>query len=362
MELARFAPLVGLVLVAQAGPQPEDPGRYFAAPEDMVKYFKVLTARENTQKSQLQAVLTACFRSVELGGVGISYDNLATRTVAEVWRDRKANCLSMTAFYVAACRALGLTAHYAEALNTTRWRRVGTTIRLERHVVALIPVPSQGDLVADFLPQVRQRLGAYVVNILTPQRFLALYHVNVAVELLDEGRAGDAMARCELAIQTDPTLSSGWNTKGALLQREGDDEAAEQAFKRAMALDKRDFIALGNLEALLRRTGRLEEAMILRNRGAELRKKDPYYQAFLANEALQGGDLAEAEKRIRAALKIHGKEPEFHLFLANLQLQLGRVDEAADALKNARKWANPAEQARYDNKMEALRRDQDKRK
>ena len=65
------------------------------------------------------------------GGLGMVYDNTYTRTVAEVWRDRKANCLSLTAFYIAACDSIGIKANYDEALNTNRWRRVGSVIRFD---------------------------------------------------------------------------------------------------------------------------------------------------------------------------------------------------------------------------------------
>ncbi len=47
-------------------------------------------------------------------GLTLKYDNEVTRTVAEVYRDRKANCLSFTLLFVAPAREAGLEAQVQE--------------------------------------------------------------------------------------------------------------------------------------------------------------------------------------------------------------------------------------------------------
>src|SRR5690606_983448 len=51
---------------------------------------------------------------LEAGGLALEYDNDRTRTVAETWRDRRANCLSFTLVFVALARAAGLEARVQE--------------------------------------------------------------------------------------------------------------------------------------------------------------------------------------------------------------------------------------------------------
>ena len=46
-----------------------------------------------SMRSKLQKILDVIFRSEDDGGLGITYDNSRTRTVSEVLKDRKANCI-----------------------------------------------------------------------------------------------------------------------------------------------------------------------------------------------------------------------------------------------------------------------------
>ncbi len=331
----------------------------FQAPPEMVAFVRRVIMPHDTITRSLQALLNAIFRPVDQGGLGMEYDNGQTRTVAEVWRDRKANCLSLTAFYVEACRSAKIEVKYAEATNTNRWRRVGGMVRFERHVVALIPIPPQDDLVADFLPQVRRRVGAYFVRVLLPMDFKALFFANRSVECLDEGNMSDAMAFAELAVKTSPQVGACWNILGVMQKTQGDLDKAEISFKKALSIEPADFVAIGNLEGLMKAQNRFAETAFYRRKGLELRQKDPYFQSFLADEALTEGNVAEAEKRIQAAIRIHPNEPEFFLFLARLKMEKGDLGAASKALEKATKAANPAERQRFENKLEALKRQQE---
>jgi tetratricopeptide (TPR) repeat protein len=193
--------------------------------------------------------------------MGLTYDNGHTRTVEEVWRDGKANCLSMTAFYVAACRALEIQCTYAEALNTNHWRKVGNVIRYERHVVALASGPPSNDLIADFVPDLRKRFGTYVVAVVPENRFRALFFSIRAVEALSEGDLTGAKDQAQQSLDADPKSSVGWNVLGVVEVAMGEKDPAEVAYRKAMALDPCDGAPLGNMETLLREAGRMVEAL-----------------------------------------------------------------------------------------------------
>lgn len=330
----------------------EDP---FSVPEEVKTFARRFTGNQISTKKKLQALLEAIFRPTSEGGLGMTYDNASTRTVSEVWRDRKANCLSLTAFYVAACDSVGIQARFAEAINTNRWRRVGSVVRLERHLVALVQLPPLEDVVADFLPQLRKRVGFYRVTIINVPRVRSLFYANRAVEQLDSGLPEEALGTAKVSIEMDPALSVGWNIYGVTLRAHGKMAEAESAFRRALQCDPRDSSAIGNMETLMRDQGRLEEALRYRALGHEVRKKDPYFNAFLAEEALGEGKPEEAMKLIRKAIKLLPYEPEFFLTQARVNILLGKTDLAVKDLENAQRWAVPGERERYDNKLNAIR-------
>jgi tetratricopeptide (TPR) repeat protein len=342
--------LVGTVLSGQ-----EDP---LAATPEIQAWARQTTLRFNGTKQKLQGLLDAIFHAPsESGfGLGVLYDNSRTRTVKEVWQERRANCMSLTAFFLAACHAAGIEAKYAEPLNTNRWRRSGNLVRLERHVVTLVPIPPMDDAVADFLPQLRRRMGFYVVSIINESRFRALFHSNRAVEMLDQGLKEDALSLAKAAVAEDPTSAVGWNVQGVVQQSLGETLQSEACYRRAMALDPKDGTPVGNMEQLCRSQGRFEEAMRLRMLGTELRKKDPYFHAFLAEEAMDAGNWDEAQKEIKAAIKIQPYEPEFHLAQARIHLERGQADAALKSLEEARRWAIPEERDRYDTKIGILKK------
>lgn len=343
--------LAGLLLAGCLAAQ-ENP---FEAPPELQAFARKTTLHHTGVRPKLQALLEAVYRPQDQGGLGMTYDNTYTRTVAEAWRDRKGNCLTMTAFYVAAAKAIEMKVQYAEALNTNRWRRVGPVVRFERHVVTLVQIPPAEDLVADFLPQLRRRMGVYRVEVLPEKRMRALFYANRAVELLDVGDLDQALKLARTSIEVDPQLSVGWNIQGVVEKTSGQPEAAERSFRTALKLEPRDSTSLGNMETLLRETGRLEEAATLREQAQEIRKHDPYFNAFLAEESMAEGDLEEALNRINVAIKIQPHDPDFYLARARIHLLAGKTDAAMKAIQEAQKRDQPAERARYDDKMAAIR-------
>lgn len=331
-------------------------GDPLAAPPEMQAFARRATLTVSGNRPKLQSLLSSIFRPVEEGGLGVVYDNARTRTVSEVWEERKANCLSLTAFFVAGCRSVGLEARYAEPLNTNHWRRVGNVVRYERHVVALSPIPPMEDVVADFLPHLRRRVGSYLVTPISESRFKALFYSNRAVELMDEGLTEEALESARLSVSVDPTAAVGWNIQGVVLRGLDRPAEAEAAFRKAIALDPKDGTPVGNMEMLTRSQGRFEEALRFRQMSVTLRKKDPYYHAFLADDAIAEGNWEEAQSEIRTAIKLQPYDPEFFVTQARILLQRGDVDGAGRSLEQARRWAMPAERERFDSKLAALKR------
>lgn len=347
MRLRILSLLLGAALLVGG----EDP---FEAPPELQTFARQHTIGQMGVSAKVSALLKAFFAPPEEGGLGIVYDNAYTRTPLEAWRDRKANCLTLTALYVAACRSIGLEARYGESLRVSRWRRVGTTVRYERHVVAVVPTGTIGqELVADFLPEVRR--DSQLIASLEPKRVVALFHSNRAVELLAEGKPDEALYYAHHSIEVDPGLGVGWNILGVVQRAKDQDKEAEVSFRKALEVDPRDGAPCGNMENLMRAQGRDEEARRFRERGLEIRKRDPFFNAFLAEEALADEQWSEAEKRIKQAIKLLPREPEFYLIQARVSLAQGQTKDAIKALEKARKWSLPEAQSRYDSKLALLR-------
>lgn len=329
----------------------EDP---FQAPPELQAFARRHSIGAQTSSGKASSLLKAFFAPPEDGGLGLTYDNAYTRTNEETWRERKANCLSLTMLYVAACKSIGIEARFGEPLRISRWRRVGATVRFERHVVAVVPMGMPGqELVADFLPVPRRDI--LLIAPLEPNRVLALFHSNRAVELLAESRVEEALAAAHHSIQVDPSLGVGWNILGVVQRTQGLESEAEASFRKALAADPKDGAPCGNLENLLRAQGRAQEAAAFRERGLEIRKKDPFFNAFLAEEALAENNWDEAERRIKQAIKLLRQEPEFYWIQARVALAQGHTKDAINALEKARKWAQPEAQARFDSKLALLR-------
>jgi len=344
----RMLPLLLCAALLGAG---EDP---FEAPPDLQTFVRRHTIGHQGVTGKVSALLKAFFAPPEEGGLGITYDNAYTRTPKEAWRDRKANCLTLTALYVTACKTIGLDARYGESLRISRWRRVGSTVRYERHVVAVVPTGTIGqDLVADFLPEVRRE--SQLIAFLEPKRVLALFHSNRAVELLADARSDEALKSAHQSIEVDPNLGVGWNILGVVQRNQGLEAEAEQSFLRAIQADPKDGAPCGNLENLLRAQGRESEAHAYREKGLEVRKRDPFFNAFLAEEAFLESQWEEAGKRIKQAIRLLPHEPDFYLIQARISLAQGQKKDAIKSLEKARKWAMPEMQARFDTKLALLK-------
>jgi len=306
--------------------------------------------------AKVSALVRGFFAPPEEGGLGITYDNSYTRTPIEAWRDRKANCLTLTSLYVTACKSIDLEARYGESLRISRWRRVGSTVRYERHIVAVVHTGTVGqEVVADFLPQIRRE--SQLISLLEPKRVLALFYSNRAVELLGDSRMEEALRSAHQSIEVDPALGVGWNILGVVQRSQGLTAEAEKSFLKALLADPKDGAPCGNLENLLRDQGRVAEAQIYRDRGMDIRKRDPFFNAFLAEEAMAENQWEEAEKRIKVAIRILPQEADFYLLQARISLAQGQTKDAIKSLEKARKWSMPEMQARYDSKIALLKGD-----
>ena len=350
--------LAGGLSLAAAQPSMPPPaqaeGDILARPAGFREFVTQATIGADGYRGKTRDLVHAALAKPEQGGLGIIYSNDRTRTVAEVWRDRKANCLSLTAFYVAACKVLDMPAFFADAPSISLWVRKGDLILNERHLVAAVRVNSITIMVADFSGE--PHAGAIPIQPMSEARFRALFHSNRAAELLISENLPGAFQEAEAAVKEDPGSGIAWNTYGAVEKAQAHLADAESAFRKAMAVDPKNGPACGNLEEMLRAEGRTGEANQLHALSLEIRDKDPYFHAFMAKESLQAGDIQGALSHITRAIKLQRMEPEFYLILAQAELDRGERAAAEKAVHKAIYWSLPGQRKRMESKLELIQK------
>jgi tetratricopeptide (TPR) repeat protein len=292
-------------------------------------------------RQRAEELLKALVLPENMGGLGIKYSGDTTRTINEVWVERKANCVSLTMMYVMLAKQLKIPAVFAETVDAMSWSRVGGMILRAKHMVALVFRHPQSDLIADFHPRVVNRFGNYFVTVISDSHAKSLYYSNQAVDTFIAGDHGGAMDLISIALEVDPVSSQAWNIKGVIEKSRKNIAGAINSYRLAIRNDPKNATAIGNLAMLYRSEGMLEESLRLMAAESRLRKSDPYYFAFLALEALEQNDLAKARKSIQSAIKIHPGDPDFYVTLSQVCLAQNKPAEAIDALMKARGFTAP---------------------
>ncbi|MDR2560690.1 MAG: tetratricopeptide repeat protein [Holophagales bacterium] len=319
----------------------EDP---FWLPPEMVSFAEKKVSAAKDPNDKAEKLLQALMLPEDQGGLGITFASDRTRTVNEVWKDRKANCLSLTISYVMLAEKFKIRAAFAESADVMGWSRVGGFVLKSRHVVAVVMEKPNEELVADFLPRILPRFGNYFVNIISTRHGKSQYYSNCSVESLLAGDVAAGKALIEKALEIDPDSSQAWNIKGVIEKYLKNTDAAFQAFRRAIRLNPKDAAAIGNLAGLYRAEGQFEEYTKLKAVENRLRKNDPYYFAFLSVEALEGDKAKTAAKLINKAIKLQPKDPDFFIILCSAFELQNKIPEALKALEKAKELSLPDRQ------------------
>jgi tetratricopeptide (TPR) repeat protein len=131
------------------------------------------------------------------------------------------------------------------------------------------------------------------------------------------------------AIELDKSYEEAYFNLGLLEQKGGNDADAERLFERAIQLDPGRAGAHARLGVLLHKRGRHLEAESEFRRCIELDPSDYFTHLYLANTLGVQRREAEAEQEFRTAIAIRpGEEPAIKLF-ANYLESLSRTEEAA---------------------------------
>jgi tetratricopeptide (TPR) repeat protein len=288
---------------------------------------------------------------VDEHGLGMTYQENATYTVAQAYATRQANCLTFTLLVLALAREAGLEAYPQEVGETLSWREVDGTIYRDNHINAGVrigrhryTIDPAADLV--FLPRPPVPVSH--------ERLLAHYYNNVAVDRLQEGRMDAALRDMAAAKQLDPGYATLWSNAGVMELHAGDLRAAERNYTRALALDPRDASALFNMVQLMHSNGDPREVEF-RQRLARVELKDPLQQFLQGLDYERTGNFPRAIASVRRAIQLMPKEHRFYAALARLYQRVGDYPRARSALSSAQSLSAGKTQAMYRAERDRLR-------
>ena len=324
-----------------------------ALDEDMRQFVDTYAGSRGSQRSRLmnlhQAVKSA-------GILDMRYDPFADGTAREAFHSGTANCLSYANLFVALAREAGLRASYQWLEVRPQWTRMGERVAVRLHVNVLVNT-NQGErymIDIDPLPS-RDVAGS---RLLSDADGEALYHNNLAMDALADEDLETAWIHLVKALQLSPRMGQLWVNLGATYRRNGQLEAAEHAYFRALSHDGGDRSAMNNLVVLYDQMGREEEKSYWVDRVERYRLSNPYYHTWLGDKAAEEGDWLAARGHYDDALdKLPGDSRL--LYTAGLiRHRLGDLEGASDYISRAMEAATLRRDVEdYRVQLEAVRRE-----
>jgi Flp pilus assembly protein TadD len=285
-------------------------------------------------------------------GLGMTYHENGSHTVAESWATRQANCLGFTLLFLAMAREAGLEAQPHEMRETLSWHEQGETIFRSSHVNVHVRINGRKFVVDVARDAIVARRRSEAIS---DERLLAHYYNNLAIRSLETKQIPLAVQQVNAALAADPAYGPLWSNAGVMRLRAGDTAGAERAYARALSLDDADPNALFNMVSLAKRKGDAALEARYRQRLARVQERDPFHHFLLAMDYQRSGDYAQAIHHFQRAIRRLPREHRFYSALAEVYLLAGDPARAGKALGRAQSLSNGAVQAAYRAQRERLR-------
>jgi tetratricopeptide (TPR) repeat protein len=191
---------------------------------------------------------------------------------------------------------------------------------------------------------------------------MALAQVYEQGKRFDE--AGKAVDDAEKLAASDDEKVDIHFMRGALLERQKKFDEAEQAFRKALALNPDHDETLNYLGYMLAdRNVRLDEAYKMIQRAVEIKPNSGAYLDSLGWVYFRQGKLPEAERTLVRAVDLTGQDPTVHDHLGDVLMKLGKTQEAIAQWNASMKGfkeqtsseTDPEEVSKVSSKLDAAR-------
>ena len=190
-------------------------------------------------------------------------------------------------------------------------------------------------------------IGSLRTRVISEETVAAMYMNNRAAEAIARQQLDNAYGWAHAAIVQDPHYLPSYNTLGIIYKRHGNPHQAEQLFKRILAIEPENTIAMSNLVLVLNEQGRTAEAGDLAQTLKRIRPYPPFHFFDLGMAAMKQNNFAVAKAMFTREVEREAYYDKFHFWLALAYYQLGD-------LRNARKHLVIAEQTSTTSSAHAL--------
>ena len=270
---------------------------------------------------KLEALQQAFF---DRGEFEFEYEGMGTLTAEEAFAARHGNCMSFTALFVGMSRSLGLPTFLVSVKRQPGVERDDDLVVVNRHVVAGYRSPTKVFIYDFYFNTTAPYLSRRVIDDLTAS---AIYHTNIGGLAIRRHSYDDAVRNLEIATILAPEWAPAWVNLGVTYGRLGHEDAAFDAYQRALIVEPGNSSALINLSKMYQAQGRLEEARTALLAAAE-GTRNPFTLIAMADAEMVRDNLEDARKYLRRARWWYGKEPEVHDALARLAALEGEPEKA----------------------------------
>ncbi|CAA9210999.1 MAG: FIG01083931: hypothetical protein [uncultured Chthoniobacterales bacterium] len=158
---------------------------------------------------------------------------------------------------------------------------------------------------------------------------------NLGNRLSSAGKPQEALAHLRTAVEIDPRYAEAHNNLGTTLLRLGRIDEAIASFRKAIEIDSRYAEAQNNLGTAYEQAGRRSEAAAQFANALQLRPDYAAAHHNLANHFAQSGRGESAIEHYRRALELDPRHLPSHINLGALYLALGRAEDALAQLNQA---------------------------
>lgn len=339
------------VLLAAA--QMELPDVEFLAIDDKVKALLDQHVRPARDKARRAEKLHDFLFTEE--GLDIQYDADFTRTAQETFDLRSGNCVSHAALYIASARYLHMKARFQNVEVPRSWEKEDDFYIVPGHVNAAIKLPFGRRAVAEFISTYYYDFNKahYKEEIIPDRRALADYYNNLGMEAMRGRDYAKSIAYLNKSIELVSRNDAVWSNLGVVYKFIGAHDLAEDAYSKALDINKHNISTIKNLYILYHQTGRATEAQQFAKRVERDNRKNPYFLARMAETDIELGKYDSAISNITRAIKIDPEEETFYVTLATIHAATGNINGSIEAMKKAAEFAKNVVND-YPKKLEML--------
>lgn len=158
----------------------------------------------------------------------------------------------------------------------------------------------------------------------------ARVRLELASAYYGRGQMTTALDEVKQAIASDPTMAAAFNLRGLIYANLGDPALAEDSFRRALALDRRDADVMQNYGWFLCQQGKYPQAQALFQQALEVPQYRDTPRTLLAKGVCEAraGQVAAAEATLQRAYELEPANAAIGVNLSEVLVKRGNLERA----------------------------------